>query len=113
MPFMPGPPSAPEKKNYVVAGKSYDPTDVLQVGAIVKVTDLDLDETLRHTTNAQGEYIEDILNFPSLYSNGDILKLECEKRGYRQTKIHTVDNVASPGTEQVFDKNTTYVMLVW
>lgn len=112
MPFMPGPPSAPSAKNYVIVGKSYDPSDVLQVGAIIKITDLNLNETRRRTTNAQGGYIDDLLNFPSLYSNGDILKMECEARGYRQTKIHTVNNIASSGTEQVFDKNTVYIQMV-
>lgn len=110
---MPGPPSAPRAPPYVVVGRSYDPADTLQVGAVVKITDLNLNEEERLTTDAQGEYIADLLNLPSLYANGDILKLECEKRGYRQTKIHTVDNVASPGSEQVFDKTTTYIMQVW
>lgn len=113
MAFMPGPPSSPRAKNYAIVGKSYDPSDVLQVGAIIKITDVNLNETRRRTTNAQGEYIDDLLNLPSLYSNGDVLKLECEARGYRQTKIHTVNNVASPGSEQVFDKNTTYIQMVW
>ena len=108
---MPAPPSVPRAPPYIVTGKSYDPADNLQVGAKVKITDLNLNETRTKITDANGEYIDDSLNMPSKYSDGDILKIECEARGYCQTKIHTV-NTPNLGTEQVFDKNTTFIMMV-
>ena len=108
---MPAPPSGP-RIPYIIAGKSYSPTDVLQQDVVIRIEDLTLGEALSSlTSDANGEYICDIANLSSKYSNADTLKITCEGRGFRQTKIHTVDT-SNPGTEQMFNKNTTYIMMV-
>ena len=110
-PPMPGPPATP-RVPYVLVGKSYTPADVLQQGAVIRIEDLTLGESLSSlTSDANGEYIADLANLPSDYSNADTLKITCEARGYRQTKISAI-NTSNPGEEIVFNKNTTYIIMV-
>ena len=110
-PPMPGPPSAP-RKNYIIAVTSKDPSDVAQNGAVIKIVDSNLGESRSGVTNLDGQFIEDLANLTSEFSNADPLIAQCSKRGFMQTKVTTI-NTSNPGEEITFDKTITYVMGIY
>ena len=102
----------PPHTNHGIGGTIRDPTGSTIEGAIIKIEDATLAESLTNeTSNANGEYAADLANLISQWSDSDILILKAEARGYRQI-IVSAANAAVPSLEVNFDNSVTRVIMV-
>lgn len=98
--------------NLGIGGTITDPSDSVIEGAIVKLEDETLGESLTNeTSDVNGEYAMDLANLASQWSSADVLILNAEARGYRQTIVSAADD-SVPSLEINFDNTAQRILMV-
>jgi len=98
--------------NLGIGGAVTDPAAAVIEGAVVKLENVTLAESLTNeTSDANGEYAMDLANLASQWSDADVLILKAEAHGYRQTIVAAADN-AVPSLEINFDNAITRIIMV-
>ena len=98
--------------NLGVGGTITDPSDSAIEGATIKLEDKTLVESLTNeTSDPNGEYAMDLANLVNQWSDADILILNAEARGYRQTVVTAADD-SVPSLEIDFDNTTQRILMV-
>jgi len=98
--------------NLGIGGTVTDPSGVDTEGAVIKIEDKTLSESLTNeTSDANGEYAADLANLVSQWNDADVLILKAEARGYRQTVVSAADASVS-SLEINFDNAVTRIIMV-
>jgi len=98
--------------NLGIGGTVTDPSGSATEGAIIKIEDETLSESLTNeTSDANGEYAADLANLASQWSDADVLVLKVEAIGYRQTVVSAADDFV-PSLEINFDNAVTRIIMV-
>jgi hypothetical protein len=99
--------------NLGIGGTVTDPSSSTIEGAIIKLEDETLAETLgNETSDSNGEYAADLANLVSPWNDADVLVLKSEARGYRQTIISAADD-SVPAITINFNNAAQRVLMVW
>jgi len=98
--------------NLGIGGTVTDPSDADTEGAMIKIEDKTLSESLTNeTSDVNGEYAADLANLVSQWNDADVLVLKAEARGYRQTIVSVAD-ASVPSLEVNFDNAVTRIIMV-
>jgi len=98
--------------NLGIGGTVTDPSGSNIEGATIKLEDETLGESLSNEgSDSNGEYAADLANLASQWSDADVLILNAEARGYRQTVVILADN-SVPSTTINFNNATQRIMMV-
>jgi hypothetical protein len=98
--------------NLGIGGTVTDPSGAATEGAIIKIEDKTLSESLTNeTSDVNGEYAADLANLVSQWNDADVLILKAEAKGYRQTVVSAADD-SVPSLEVNFDNAVTRIIMV-
>jgi len=98
--------------NLGIGGAVTDASGAATEGAIIKIEDETLSESLTNeTSDVNGEYAADLANLASQWNDADVLLLKAEARGYRQTVVSAAD-ISVPSLEVNFDNAVTRIIMV-
>ena len=98
--------------NLGIGGTVTDSSGVATEGAIIKIEDKTLSESLTNeTSDVNGEYAADLANLVSQWNDADVLILKAEAKGYRQTVVSAADD-SVPSLEINFDNTVTRIIMV-
>jgi len=98
--------------NLGIGGTITSPSGVNIEGAVIKIEDKTLSESLTNEiSDVNGEYAADLANLVSQWNDADVLVLKVEARGYRQTVVSAAD-ASVPALEINFDNTLTRIIMV-
>lgn len=94
---------------YPIDGVVYESDGTTAVAsALVSAMNVSNGEIVEATTNGSGQYLIECANFPSGYSDGDVISLWVSSGRYYKEELHTIDISVGAGTENISLTDTMY-----